>query len=72
MTQGTHVGVAKLIGSAVKEYIVEAGTAKLDDAVLMGIVNYTSVTGHETLRVRKKQSIAKSRESQLQVRKQCG
>lgn len=54
--------MAKLIGIAVKEYAAETGSAKLDDAVLLGIVNYQSTTGKESLRFKEKEGIASKRE----------
>ena len=65
LTQGTHVGVAKLIGMTLKEYITETGSAKLDDAVLLGIANYQSVTGKEALRWKEKKSIAARRATKV-------
>lgn len=56
LTQGTHVGIAKLIGSAVKDYIAETGSGKLDDIVLLGIVSYGSITGREALRFKDKKN----------------
>ena len=58
--------MAKLIGIAVKEYATETGSAKLDDAVLLGIVNYQSTTGKESLRFIKKKDIASERKEKNQ------
>lgn len=62
LTPGTHVGVAKLIGSAVKEYIAETGSSKLEDVVLLGVVSYHSIAGGDSLRYKNKEVKAEERQ----------
>lgn len=57
-----------MIGQAVKDYVADTGSAKLDDVVLIGIAAYGAITGNDTLRYRNKEEKAEKMHKTTKVR----